>query len=288
VVPGTNQPIAYLKVGDVAVHLAGAAAFILLGFFQPVGWRRIAQPVLWAAWLGAAVVVAALNRGGALAMSTALLTAPLAARAGRWLMPVLVGLLLVGVVSLVNLEVDVGGRRSLSADQLLDNVESIFGASDNADLQGTRRWREAWWSTIVDYTIGGPYLWDGKGYGVNLAREDGFQVEPDLRAPHSAHLNLLARSGIIGLSLWVAIQVAFAATMFRAGRLAARAGQAWWLGAVGWIGIYWAAAVVNMSFDVYLEGPQGGILYWTVVGAGIAVAAAVRELADEWASEAAA
>jgi hypothetical protein len=31
----------------------------------------------------------------------------------------------------------------------------------------------------------------------------------------------------------------------------------------------WVAALINMSFDVYLEGPQGGIWFWSVVGLGL-------------------
>jgi hypothetical protein len=34
---------------------------------------------------------------------------------------------------------------------------------------------------------------------------------------------------------------------------------------------YWLAAFVDMSFDVYLEGPQGGIWFWVIIGFGIAV-----------------
>ena len=29
--------------------------------------------------------------------------------------------------------------------------------------------------------------------------------------------------------------------------------------------------MINGSFDVYLEGPQGGIWFWSIIGFGIAV-----------------
>jgi hypothetical protein len=35
---------------------------------------------------------------------------------------------------------------------------------------------------------------------------------------------------------------------------------------------YWLAMLVNASFDVYLEGPQGGIWFWSVFGLGLAAA----------------
>jgi hypothetical protein len=35
--------------------------------------------------------------------------------------------------------------------------------------------------------------------------------------------------------------------------------------------VYWAAVMVNSSFDVYLEGPQGGIWFWSVFGIGLTI-----------------
>ena len=33
---------------------------------------------------------------------------------------------------------------------------------------------------------------------------------------------------------------------------------------------FWIAFLIHMSFGVYLEGPQGGIWFWSVMGLGIA------------------
>jgi hypothetical protein len=30
------------------------------------------------------------------------------------------------------------------------------------------------------------------------------------------------------------------------------------------------AAFINGSFDVYIEGPQGGVWFWSVIGFGVA------------------
>ena len=62
--------------------------------------------------------------------------------------------------------------RSISAEQLVENVASVFGARDNQDLSGTKEWRLHWWDTIIDYTINGPYFWTGKGFGVDLGADD--------------------------------------------------------------------------------------------------------------------
>ena len=34
--------------------------------------------------------------------------------------------------------------------------------------------------------------------------------------------------------------------------------------------VYWAAFIVNATFDVFIEGPMGGIWYWTLYGVGLA------------------
>jgi hypothetical protein len=39
----------------------------------------------------------------------------------------------------------------------------------------------------------------------------------------------------------------------------------------GWILVYWTAMMVDTSFDPYLEGPQGGIWFWTLFGLGMVV-----------------
>ena len=43
-----------------------------------------------------------------------------------------------------------------------------------------------------------------------------------------------------------------------------------------WILSFWLAFMVNAAFDVYLEGPQGGIWFWCLIGFGIAALEAQR------------
>ena len=83
----------------------------------------------------------------------------------------------------VNPEVDLGLSRNVSVTQLIANLGSITGG-DDAQLDASKDWRLSWWTKIYGYTIDGPYLWVGKGFGVNLATDDGFQVdaEQSLRA----------------------------------------------------------------------------------------------------------
>ena len=72
---------------------------------------------------------------------------------------------------------------------------------------------------ILDYTAFGDHFWTGKGYGINLADSDGFQVVWEgspLRSPHNSHLTFLARSGVPGLALWALLQATVFFSLLRA------------------------------------------------------------------------
>lgn len=69
--------------------------------------------------------------------------------------------------------------------------------------------------------------------------------------------------------LWLALNGWFASSLLRAHRRARTFGDAHRSRLLIWILAYWVAMMVNASFDVYLEGPQGGIWFWALVGVGI-------------------
>jgi O-antigen ligase len=192
--------------------------------------------------------------------------------ATRWLAVIFVALSLAVPVVLINPRIDLGSGREISVGQLVDNVTSVFSDAQNEGLQGTKEFRLKWWATIVDYTVGGPYFWTGKGYGINLADADGFQPTADhsLRAPHNTHVEILARSGVPGLVLWVLLQAIYGLSLLRAANRARQRGDMAWVPVLGLIFIYWLAALVNASFDPYLQGPQGGIWFWAMFGVGLA------------------
>ncbi len=271
VLPGSDVALISVKPGDAGVMLAGAAAFLLTGLFT---WGRtrsaLQEGLVWVVWLAAAAFAAAVSRGGMLAASMAVFSGLFVRRLTRWLLPISIGVLVLSAGWLANPQIDLR-YRSLSVDQLVQNVTSIFTNANGTETQVTKEWRLAWWNKIVAYTIEGPYFWTGKGYGINLADVDGFQVTSDdsLRAPHSTHFEILARSGVPGLVSWIALQVAFAAAMLVAAYRAYRARSMALLALIAWSFVYWLAALVNASFDVYLGGPQGGIPFWADVGFGI-------------------
>jgi O-Antigen ligase len=128
----------------------------------------------------------------------------------------------------------------------------------------TISWRLRWWRAIVDYTFHGPYLWWGKGYGLNLADDDGFRLgrDPGLRSPHNAVMTLLARSGLPGAALFCAFVVALLVRLIAR----VRSGTGWARGFATVILVYLVASLVVAMFDVYLEGPMGGVWFWALVG----------------------
>ena len=130
-------------------------------------------------------------------------------RATRWFSLVLVGLFLVAVVGLVDPQVDIGVARRISVDQIVANVtERVRRWRCDPCSTGRRRGGSSGGTRSSSYTIGGEYFWSGKGYGINLADADGFQVTADgsLRAPHNGHIEVLARAGVPGLLLWIGVQ----------------------------------------------------------------------------------
>jgi len=278
-IPGTAMGAP--KAGDAAVHLGGAAGFILAGLWaRRDSVRGVHWPREWAAWLALVlglVAMGSLTRGGLLAAMVAMLTVLilLPSKAGGKLFLAGATAVLLATVWLA-WGVSLPGResRAISPEQIARNLGSIGGGSRH-ELEGTRTWRILWWNSILDYTVHGQYFWTGKGFGVNLTYDDGIVRDPDdpSRSPHNGHLTVLARTGVPGLVLWTLLQLGFAASMLAGLVRSRRAGQNTRASLFVWILAYWLALLVNASFDVYLEGPQGGIWFWCVFACGLALIA---------------
>ncbi len=295
-VPGTDVPLIWFKNGDMAVHVAGSLAWLVLvagAWTSPWLFAVRALATLPLAWTQ--YVTATLSRGALLTSAAGLgILVLLRARTRSWI-PVLLGYVLLVVLPAPSLIRDLqgcdpngdagnaqAGDRGVNACQLIQNTDSIVSSSGAGGLEGTKSFRIAWWTAIFDYTVRGPYFWTGKGFGVNLADDDGFQVNADhsLRAPHNSHISTLARMGVPGFVLWALLQAAFALGLLRALLAFRRAGDGAMAGAAGWVLAYWLAMMVDTSFDPYLEGPQGGIWFWVVVGLGLVVMRESRRRSD--------
>ena len=271
--PGAQNPIIYTKGSDVGVHLAGFGAMMLLQLDQRN--RKVPRWLTWVSWLLWSidvVLMGAMGRGIMVAVGAAaaivILIQPMRTRWYRPLLLVVVIVCLLMITGLYSAKIDLGLARNISVEQLMANVTSIVGQGDNSagGLEGTKEWRLRWWNTIIDYTFHGRYFWTGKGYGINLADSDGFQVQADdsLRSPHNGHMTFLARSGVPGFVLWVVFLVGVVLRLLRNAldfrHNPIRARYALWLLA------YLTAFLIMTGLDVFLEGPMGGIWFWALIG----------------------
>jgi hypothetical protein len=278
--PGSPVSFVFIKQGDSGVQLAAIAAFVLVGLFSARHTSQLRTLWLWAGWFISAGFTA-LNRGGMLSIAAAAVCLAFVFSVRRLLTLAFVGTAITIMLLAVNPEVDFGLARKISVGQVVDNFTSLASGDSEFSLQTTKDWRLAWWGKIYGYTVNGPYFWVGKGFGANLATEDGFQIaDESLRAPHDTHIEILARAGVPGVALWVLFQIAYAIALLRAATKARRINEPIWIMLIGWVFVYWLAALVNASFDVYLGGPQGGIWFWSMVGLGLAVIRMVNERAS--------
>ena len=93
-----------------------------------------------------------------------------------------------------------------------------------------------------------------------------------MRAPHNAHLGILARAGVPGLALWFLMLVSWFVMLARSRINALRNRDTKAADLFLWIGCYGLSMLINASFDVALEGPMLGIWFWSIIGLGIGAA----------------
>jgi hypothetical protein len=271
---GSGVPALNIQPGDVAVHLTGAAVFVMVGF------RRSRR--LWLVSLPAGMlIVGALSRGCMLAEVLPITFAVFIL--GNWRQLALTlasGMALFCIAYTVEplffeyVPAQSSEERPISTRQVVDNVESIFGQGGE-QTEGTKEWRLDWWKAIIADTVYGPYFWTGRGFGLNIALADGFSNwtarsgHPPLRSPHNVFIALLARSGVPGVALWLIMLVSWFATVLQSMRAARRRHQPEWAGLFLLLSCYVASILINASFDPALEGPIQGIWFWCLFGVGV-------------------
>ncbi len=263
--PGGEVPLIQVKGGDLCVHLAGAFGYI-------VAMGSGLNP-----WLGPLMVPLnlALNiqgRAGMMSFITASLMCIILRPFHHRAMKVF-GVMALGVMLLWASDVhlnDHGDGREISFKFILKSAHSIIGDSDDQALSGSKEWRLRWWRKIINYTVYGKYFCTGKGFGISIAADDGFDIDGTLRSPHNGHMTILARMGVPGICLWAAVHLTWLGAMTLA-YAKARMRRDWkWSGLFLFLLIYYAAFLTNASFDVFIEGPMGGIWLWCIYGTGIA------------------
>jgi hypothetical protein len=266
--PG-GTPIIQVKEGDALVHLGGILAFWMAEPKRKVRW-------IWAVLLTFDLaILGVVDRAGVVAffavMIICLIAKPLHGAAWRT-----IGLLLLAVlllwVSAIKIEVPGGKGRDISWQQFQTNIVSIFSDTREEGLDSNKQWRIDWWNDIIDYTFNGQYFWTGKGFGINLADDDGFQVAADhsLRSPHSVHMTMLARMGVPGAAAWLLMNMTWLYCVGSMYLRTRRRRDQNWAGVFLFLFAYYAAFMINGSFDVFIEGPMGGVWFWTIYGVGVA------------------
>jgi O-antigen ligase/polysaccharide polymerase Wzy-like membrane protein len=291
--PNSGISILHFKGGDMGVHLTIVASFVLLGLYGHERRQRglRSEAAVWLCWFLAVAPVVAMSRSSMLSIGFGVAAAVVLRRSVR-VFPFLLAAGALGLtLVLFNVSVPVGGGQNISTTNLVQNVVSIVSnkqdqgghGSTHQNLNGSKKFRLRWWTKVIDYTVHGPYFWKGKGFGLNLADSDGFQLDSKhtLRAPHNSHITVLARMGMPGLVSWALLQLGFAVTMLRWTMRARRLGARLWSLFDAWLLVAWLAIMIDTTFDPYLEGPQGAIWLWSVVGVGIAaVGIQRREFAE--------
>lgn len=267
--PWNDTPIIDFKGGDVLVHLSGILAFWCAGFAGKIpNWKALVLALCIAS-------VGAYSRSGLLTLMLVYAYCFVLRPSQRVLWQIMgAALLAVLVLAITDFKMTIPGKeREVSFSQMIGNVSSIIGDEDDADLSGTKEWRLNWWTDIVNYTVYGPYRWTGKGFGINLADDDGYQGtqwEGKLRSPHNGHMTILARSGVPGIALWILVHLSWALTVMRAYVRSVILGNKRWASMFMFVGGAWLAFLINATFDVFLEGPMGGVWFWSIAGVGLA------------------
>ena len=264
------------KPGNAAI-----AALIALGsmWLFPETRSARSRAVLSILALVAMALSATQNRGGLLG-ATAGAVVGLAFLPSRDRLRLIVRAVAVIVIGLglavqLSLKIPTPNRsREFSASQLIENIASIEGAG-SGNATGTVAARDLLWSLIFHQQEADGKLVDGFGFGVNLPYlVNDTQVTSGadpLRSPHNSHDDVLARMGLIGISLWIALWLGWYWRMVMGCRRLARRGMhdRRRVGVLCLMAV--TAILVSSFFDPQLEGAQIAALLWTAFGVGVAV-----------------
>ena len=276
-IPDSAVPITSHRVGNMAVAATAALGFLWMVDSDSKLYSE--RQRVWLTSLATVVIIVAgmKNRGGFLASAAALVLAMVLMRRRRTeLSMVMVGavvlLLAVGLLG----DVRIGlyeDDREVSVEQMMLNISSIIDQDSGGSRQtGTIAWRlEIWKQVVDDVTTELPLT--GFGPGPDLGERYDISSDPDhpLRNPHNSHVGVLARSGMVGATLWGMLWLLWTAELLLVrSRLLARDRTV--EGAVlAWLIVSSTAILINSIFDPALEGPQVAWWLWAMLGLGISM-----------------
>lgn len=276
-VPDSSVSIFSHHASQMAIHAILATGFIwTIGQFHP-RLRKWRGP-LTALAMALVMVVSVTSRASLVssAVGAVVLLAGLRESKSKfaWLALSLVSVA-AAVGILFQIEVQIfSNERSISVQQIADNVASIVTpdrVGGQGDLVANRDWRTELWGTVLNGVMDDAPL-VGYGFGVNLRDKFGFQDDdPPSRHPHSSHVNVMARTGIIGAVLWVILWGTWFRSVFLSRRHLLRIGygSAADLALLAMVGVL--MLLLQGAFDEIVEGPHMGIWLWSLFGLGAAI-----------------
>jgi hypothetical protein len=161
--------------------------------------------------------------------------------------------------------------------RLTDRVESMTDISGTGTYRGgageyssnNNQFRLVWWRLVINETLD-KSPWIGLGFGYDLAADfvrayygNLYTANFDTRSPHSIWVTIFGRMGAIGVVVFGIVVFFILRDAIFAARRVAR-GQAPTASLSHWCAVL--ILLGSASFGVVLEGPMGGILFWTFLG----------------------
>ena len=280
--PDSQVLVTSHKPGNVGVQAVMLIAFLLLVVAPELEHRDKVRNLTYT--VGGLLLLALAgtqNRGVMVAGFIALFIVYIVGRASR---PFIGSVLVVMIAALVlafsfNLRFDLE-RREVSVDQLFSNLISLsFDANPRSinDDDGTIAWRIELWTLVIGDTLSADRFLSGFGFGPNLAGKYGFVAGavagPELRNPHNSHLSVIARMGVLGAALWIALWAFWFRHLWKARKRFQFVEEDQRSGFLAWCMVAAITMLINGIFDPSLEGPQAAIWLWCIYGLGAFVAA---------------
>ncbi len=297
-IPLSDAPLfSELRFDTTSMHLIGAAVFFVTAqrLAAPPLTRRL-TPLLVAAALGLMAVLQVRAAFVGLAGVLVLLAVHRMLRSVLLIFAALGSLL--AVMWLVNFDLEtsrgvVSARsvieRQLSTIDFLNGGDQEAAPSQDDGTSGTIEWRLIWWQALVDEALADPtILAIGRGYGPDLrdalagrARgsvnwNQGSEVGRPVRSPHNIAMTILARSGLLGLALWLLVLGTSFSSIVRATLASRRRGDRDNELMGVWLASYLAAMLLIASLGVVLESPFGAAPFFWLLGLALAWAAERR------------
>ena len=266
-------PIIYQK-GDLVGIFCAMGAVILYCFSFRSRWPRFLN-------FCSAMTIALLLLLGARAGLVALL-APMAFLAIARMNRLVVYLAAILVAAVIGTLIYVQATRTEAANLEVYNLYAkylaILDPNNEFDYESNatgmssaqnNQFRLVWWKTVIEDTAEHS-PWVGLGFGYDLTEHfmqvyygSLVQEASEVRSPHSYFVSVFGRLGVLGLLFLLTISYYLLRGCFHAA-IAVRHGHgdrhrlAMWLGAL--------SIFVGATFGVVLEGPMGGILFWSLLG----------------------